>query len=120
MEDMRSLLRGSLAKSLSALSPLDRLSAAWPVACGRAMAGRGSLASFAEGRLTIEVADAAWLVQMSAMRAQLLGELRRIASVDLREIHFEVHGQARGETGIRASQPAKQPRKGSFKKHERT
>ena len=89
MEGMRALLRGSLGKSLATLSPLDRLAAAWPVACGSALAARGELLAFNDGHLTIRVADAVWLDQMRAMRLRLTGELARIAAVDLREIHFE-------------------------------
>ena len=95
MQGMRELLRGSLGKSLSGLTPVDRLAAAWPVACGRSMAEHGVVKEFAEGRVVIEVADAAWLLQMRAMSGQLLGELRRIAAVELREIHFEQAGKVR-------------------------
>lgn len=89
MEGMRALLRGSLGKSLSTLGQLDRLAAAWPVACGAAMAAHGEVLAFADGVLTIRVADAVWLDQMRAMRLRLTGELARIAAVPLREIHFE-------------------------------
>ena len=37
MEGMRGLLRGSLGRSLEAMQEVDRLAAAWPVACGSAM-----------------------------------------------------------------------------------
>ncbi len=89
MEGMRALLRGSLGKSLKTLSPFDRLMAAWPVACGSALATRGELLAFEDGCLTVRVPDAVWLDQMRSMRARLTGELRQIAAVELREIHFE-------------------------------
>ena len=95
MQGMRELLRSSLGKSLSGLAPADKLATAWPVACGRAMAERGVIVAFENGCVTIEVTDAAWLQQMLAMRQQLTAELRRIAGVELREIHFQVSGQAR-------------------------
>jgi hypothetical protein len=41
MERMRDVLRGSLGRSLRALPEEDRLAAAWPVACGSALAGHG-------------------------------------------------------------------------------
>ena len=105
MEGMRALLRGSLGKSLATLTPLDRLAAAWPVACGSALAARGELLALEEGRLTIRVADAAWLDQMRAMRQHLTGELARIAAVELREIHFE-GGNERPRAGARPSADA--------------
>lgn len=100
MEGMRTLLRGSLGKSLATLTPFDRLAAAWPVACGSALASRGELLAFEDGRLTVRVADATWLDQMRAMRQRLTGELARIAAVELREIHFE-GGNERLQAGTR-------------------
>ena len=38
MQRMREMLRDSLARSLRELPELDRLAAAWPVACGPALA----------------------------------------------------------------------------------
>ncbi len=81
MEGMRDLLRGSLGRSLHGMRDEDKLAAAWPVACGKAMAERG------------EVADGAWLRQMMSMQGQLAGEMGRIAGVQVRGIHFEVRGQ---------------------------
>ena len=40
MEGMRELLRKSLARSLEGMREEDKVAAAWPVACGKAMAGR--------------------------------------------------------------------------------
>ena len=97
MEGMRELLRGALGKSLGALTPVDRLAAAWPVACGRMMAERGEVLAYQDGCVTIRASDAIWLKQMMSLRAQLTAELRRIASVELREIHFELAGQQSSE-----------------------
>lgn len=95
MEGMRDLLRGSLGRSLEALSEEDRLAAAWTVACGKALAAHGALTSYAEGVVTVEVVDGTWLRQMMAMRGQLTGELGRIAGVQVRAIHFEVKRRER-------------------------
>lgn len=88
MESMRDVLRKSLGRSLEAMPPLDRLRAAWPVACGAAMARKGVVTSFDAGVLQIEVMDTAWLEQMGGMRMVLQKELSRIAGVKLGEIHF--------------------------------
>lgn len=90
MENMRSVLRGSLGRSLKAMQPEDRLASAWPVACGRAMAERGSVAGYEDGVVLIEVTDAAWLRQMMSMQGQLAGELARIAGTKVSRIHFRV------------------------------
>jgi len=88
MENMRDMLRNSLGRSLATMSALDRLSAAWPVACGPALARRGVLKSFENGILLVEVTDKAWMDQLFGMRAVLEHDLARIAEVKQVEIHF--------------------------------
>ena len=90
LENMRSMLRGTLGRSLQALTPEDRLAAAWPVACGRAMAEHGEIIAFFEGTVTVQVSDPAWLSQMLSMRSILQNELARIAKVKVTAIHFEL------------------------------
>ncbi len=90
MEGMRDLLRGSLGRSLKEMPEMDRLAAAWPVACGRTMAERGEIVGFDEGIIRVEVADQVWLRQMVSMRGVLQHELARIAGVKASGIHFEV------------------------------
>jgi predicted nucleic acid-binding Zn ribbon protein len=89
LEGMRDMLRGSLGKSLQGLQEEDRLAAAWPVACGKAMAERGRVVGFENGVVRIAVDDGAWLRQLISMRRQLAGELSRISGVTVSEIHFE-------------------------------
>jgi len=88
MEGMRDVLRRSLGRSLGTLEPIDRLAAAWPVACGKAMADRGVIAGFEDGVVRIEVADQVWLEQMLSMRTALQHDLARIAAVKVTGIHF--------------------------------
>ncbi len=88
MESMREVLRGSLGRSLQTMEPLDRLRAAWPVACGAAMARKGVVVGFEAGTLRVEVTDSAWMEQMKGMQAVLQRELGRIAEVKLGGIHF--------------------------------
>jgi hypothetical protein len=90
MDSMRDMLKKNLARSLEALPVADRLAAAWPVACGKAMADRGEIIGFANGVVEVEVRDAVWLDQMRSMGAVLERELARIAGVKIAGIHFEV------------------------------
>jgi hypothetical protein len=89
MEGIRSLLRSSLGRSLGALSQLDRLTTAWPVACGKTMADRGEIVSLESGILLVRVQDPVWFDQMISMRSVLQHDLARIAAVKLTAIHFE-------------------------------
>jgi hypothetical protein len=90
MESMRNLLRHSIARSLEAMPELDRLEAAWTVACGRALAAHGVLTSFDNGHLRIEVDDKVWLDQLNSMRAMLERELERISGIPVTAIHFQL------------------------------
>jgi predicted nucleic acid-binding Zn ribbon protein len=89
LEAMRDLLKGSLRRSLEALSEEDRLAAAWPVACGKAMADRGTFVGYADGVVRVQVANRSWLRQLTSMQGQLAAEMSRIAGVKVREIHWE-------------------------------
>jgi hypothetical protein len=96
MQRMRDLLRGSLARSLRDLSPEDRVAAAWPVACGSALAGRGEVLHLdAEDVLHIRVTGAEWMRQFLDIRSQLTADLGRISGVRLSGIHFEEKGSPR-------------------------
>jgi hypothetical protein len=90
MDNMREMLKRNLARSLDALPAVDRLNAAWPVACGKAMADRGEIVGFADGVVEVQVRDAVWLEQMLSMRGVLEAELAKIAGVKIAGIHFEL------------------------------
>jgi hypothetical protein len=95
MQRMRDVLRGSLARSLRELSPEDRLAAAWPVACGPALANRGEVLRLdEEGVLHVCVTGPGWLRQFFDVRSQLAADLARISGVALSGIHFEEKGSA--------------------------
>jgi hypothetical protein len=96
MQRMRDLLRGSLARSLRDLTPEDRLAAAWPVACGSALAGRGEVLHLdTEDVLHIRVTGAQWMSEFLDVRSQLAADLARISGVALTGIHFEEKGRVR-------------------------
>lgn len=90
MESMREVLRRSLGRSLEALPALDRLAAAWPVACGKAMASWGTIVSFEAGVVRVEVRDEVSLAQLRSMGGVLQNELARIAGVPVCAIHFDL------------------------------
>ena len=92
---MRNVLKHSLGRSLAAMPELDRLTAAWPVACGKQMAAHGRVLSFTDGTLTIHVEDPTWLDQLLALRGALQRDLARIAEVKVTAIHFESTNQKR-------------------------
>jgi|GEM_PF-1017540 len=104
MQGMRDLLRGSLGRSLRELPDEDRLAAAWPVACGSALAGHGEVRHLdPEGVLHVRVVGAEWMKQFLQVRSALANDLGRIAGVRLNGIHFEEQGAVR----VRAVKKAK-------------
>jgi hypothetical protein len=90
MQNMREMLRTSLARSLQTMDPLDRLAAAWPVACGSALAGRSEVASYDGEVVEVLVASEEWEPTFAQMRPVLQAELARIAGVRVGALHFEV------------------------------
>ena len=92
---MRDILRTSLAQSLSAAHPEDRLAAAWTVACGRAMANRGTIIGYDSGVVRIQVADPTWLQQMTDLRSTLARDLARISGLPVTSLHFEQEKKTR-------------------------
>jgi len=92
---MRDVLRDSLHRSLRELSDEDRLAAAWPVACGSALAGHGTVLYLdAEDVLHVRVSGGVWLQQFLQMRSALANDLGRIAGVRLAGIHFQEQGSS--------------------------
>jgi predicted nucleic acid-binding Zn ribbon protein len=75
-----------------------RLVDAWREVVGEAIAARTSIRAFEHGRLTVEVADAVLLHELSGfMREALLEELRRRpGGEDVAELRFRLgHDEAR-------------------------
>jgi hypothetical protein len=98
MQGMRDLLRSSLGRSLRGAGVEDRLAAAWPVACGSALAAHGEVLHLdAEGLLHIRVRSREWLQQFVAIRSALANDLARISGVRLSGIHLEEHRGHRRE-----------------------
>jgi hypothetical protein len=88
MEDLKSILRGSFAKSLGALNDEDKVAAAWPVACGSVLASRGVVVGYTVGVMRVEVPSGAWMREMMSVRAKLEHEIARISGVRIVKIEF--------------------------------
>jgi hypothetical protein len=90
LENMRDVLKRTLGRSLQTLPDEDRLAAAWPVVCGRALAEHGTVAGYADGIVWVQVRDETWRQQFMAMHGQLASEMGRVAGVKVTAIHWEV------------------------------
>ena len=90
MQNMRSMLRNTLGRSLQGIASEDRLSAAWTVVCGPAMAQRGQVVGYEDETVFVHVTDSLWLQQMLSMRPVLERELAAAAGLPVRTIHFQL------------------------------
>lgn len=88
MQAMRDLLRSALARSLDALTPADRVSAAWPVAAGHAIASRSAVVGVQGTVAYVEVRDPGWLGQLRSMTPKLVADLSQVSRVSLTDILF--------------------------------
>lgn len=93
MDRIRDLLKVSLGQSLSSLREEDKVAASWPLACGKALAERGTIVGYERGIVRVQVEDRMWLRQLMSMREHIVGEMTRIAGVDVSDIHFEMKRQ---------------------------
>jgi predicted nucleic acid-binding Zn ribbon protein len=110
MQAMRDILRTSLAKSLNALTPLDRLGAAWAVAAGHATASRTTVTAFHEGTVTVTVPDTAWQRQLEMIHGQLRGDLASISRMPVTDILFVLPENATAPPRPAVPRPARKKR----------
>jgi predicted nucleic acid-binding Zn ribbon protein len=64
------------------VSPEALAREAWPQAVGKRIAGHARLVGYADGRLTIEVADPVWLEHLRTMSGHIVARLQQIAGRD--------------------------------------
>lgn len=86
MQLMRDVLWRSLSKSLSTLSPLDRLAAAWPVVAGHALAARSSVVQYQAGHVTVAADTEEWQRQLTVSVLRLRSDLQRVSGTPVTDI----------------------------------
>ncbi len=86
MQPMRTGLEKIILDALQHTPPQETPVLAWPFACGPAVANKTRPVGFAEGILTVEVADANWRAQLIDMAPQFLG---RISASDIPWVTFQ-------------------------------
>jgi hypothetical protein len=71
--------------------PVDEApSVVWPWVCGRAVAQRTKVLGFSDGVLRVEVPDAAWLSQLSALSEKYRAGVNTVVPEPVRRIVFHV------------------------------
>lgn len=91
MEPVRTGLRNIMADLLRSRPAEEAVALAWPVVCGKEVAGRARAAGFAEGVLTVEVPDAAWREQLSAFAPQYVRGFNELLGPVVKDVKFVKH-----------------------------
>jgi hypothetical protein len=79
-----------VAKALHRAPAKESPLLAWPVACGSAVADRTRALSFSDGVLRVEVADAGWRRELTALTPRYLATINRYSATAVRRIEFVV------------------------------
>jgi hypothetical protein len=88
MEPVRTGLRNIMSDILRSRPAEEAVMLAWPLVCGQEVASRTRAVSFAEGSLTVEVADAAWRAQLLAFTARYTSGYKDLLGPLVRSINF--------------------------------
>lgn len=93
MEPIRTGLRRVMHDLLANQPVQEAVALAWPLVCGKDVAARTRILSLAEGRLTIEVPDAAWRSQLSAFTPRYVSGFAELIGAVVREVQFKAVGR---------------------------
>jgi hypothetical protein len=88
MEPVRETLQKIVADMIRQSPPEQAPVIAWQFVCGKSVADRTEALSFADGVLSIRVADATWRSQLSDMMPHYLEQLRRYTGQKIQRLNF--------------------------------
>jgi len=90
MEPVRTGLRNLMSDLLRTRPAEEAAMLAWPLVCGRDVAARTRAATFAEGCLTIEVADATWAAQLKSFAPRYVSGFEALLWAVVKEVRFKI------------------------------
>jgi predicted nucleic acid-binding Zn ribbon protein len=88
MEPIRTGLRRVMHDLLAGQPREEAVALAWPLVCGKEVAARTRVVGLDEGRLTVEVADAAWRAQLAAFAPRYVSSFAELIGPVVREVRF--------------------------------
>ena len=92
MEQAATRLASVITKALRHVPVDESVLLAWPVACGSAVAERTRAVAFAGGVLQVEVSDAGWRRELSALAPRYLAAVNKYSQAKVERIDFVVKG----------------------------
>jgi len=90
VERVASRLESVVSRALHRVPADVSVLLAWPVACGSAVAERTRALTFAEGTLRVEVADAGWRKELSALAPRYVAAINKYSAGAVQRIEFVV------------------------------
>lgn len=90
MEAVRTGLRQIMQDLLRTRPPEEAVILAWPLVCGKEVATRTQAVSFANGTLTVEVADRAWGTQLFSLTTRYISGFEALLGPIVKEVKFKI------------------------------
>lgn len=89
MEPVRTGLRRIAGDLLRTRPAEEAVTLCWPLVCGKDVATRAQAVAFAEGKLTVEVADAAWRSQLASFAPRYVAGFAELLGPVVKEVRFK-------------------------------
>lgn len=90
MEPARTGLRNIMSDLLRARPAEEAVLLAWPLVCGKDVAGRTHAASFSEGCLTVEVPDGRWAAELRSFSSRYIAGFEGLLGPVVKEVKFRI------------------------------
>lgn len=90
MEPVRTGLRGIMRDLLRARPAEEAVLLAWPVVCGRDVAGRTQAVDFSGGCLTVEVSDGRWASELRGFSSRYVSGFEALLGPVVKEVKFKI------------------------------
>lgn len=94
LESIRTGLRNVMKDLLRAQPVEEATLMAWPVVCGKDVAARTKAVIFAEGVVTVEVPNAEWRKQLTALASRYISAYEALLGHVVKEVRFKVQPAA--------------------------
>jgi predicted nucleic acid-binding Zn ribbon protein len=105
MEPIRTGLRNIMRDLLKAQPQEEAALLAWPLVCGKEVATRTNVVSFASGSLTVEVPDPAWRAQLASFAPRYVNGFAELIGPVVREVKFVKHSAISNQSNPMARLP---------------
>ena len=92
MEPARTGLRQIMQDLLRTQPTEEAVVLAWPLVCGKEVASRTHAVSFADGVLTLTVADASWRNQLQSFASRYITAYEELLGKAVKNVKFVVQG----------------------------